>query len=259
MRKLSWIWLVCALVMLPAVERAAESADVKPSARLEEGLKTVLSNVDLRDASLRDVVEFLVEKGKINIVIADADASERFVTLRLMDVPLKDVLRYVAEVADLDLRIDEHAVVLSRKESKGKGAYRNIATDVRVSRAENNAYLVKTTIKEGGEILSAPQMLTQPGKEGTIEVVSQNSEGKPSGITMTVLVTETNQRPEEVVTAIKVLKDGAAVWQSRQSTVVGPLTITADELEYDASNRTVQATGNVRIETAKEEKPKASN
>ncbi len=53
----------------------------------------------------------------LNIVVRELEERRPRITLHLRNVTLYDALRYLAEVAGLNLRMDEHAVVLSRADS----------------------------------------------------------------------------------------------------------------------------------------------
>lgn len=72
--------------------------------------------LDFREARLADGCEFMVRKIKeldpeqksINIVAAGA-APDRVVTLRLIDVPPMELLRYISELSGTELRIEHHA------------------------------------------------------------------------------------------------------------------------------------------------------
>ncbi len=83
----------------------------------------VLPKLDLRDASLEETIGFLrvrlreLDPGKqgVNFVITSAAmeaAREKTITLQLSNVPLSEVLRHVADLAGLQVRTDQHAVVL---------------------------------------------------------------------------------------------------------------------------------------------------
>lgn len=92
---------------------------------LERKLRNIIiPQVNFREAGLQDAVDFLRERaraldpgnGDVNIVVAipiDDDAPEPRLTLNLHSVSLYDVLRYCCEAGGLQMRIDDHAVVLT--------------------------------------------------------------------------------------------------------------------------------------------------
>jgi hypothetical protein len=93
----------------PEEERTAEQRD------LENGLrKTIIPELVLEGAGIMEAVTVLSEQGEVNIVITDVVQKSGFsITLRLRNIPLYDAIRYVAEVADVGFRIDDHAVVIT--------------------------------------------------------------------------------------------------------------------------------------------------
>jgi len=90
--------------------------------------KIIFPKIDFRDSSLREAVEFLVAKSKaldpeqkgVNVVLTDeGKASDVKITLSLANVPLSEVLRYVAALAGLDLREDEFAIFIGQAQATG--------------------------------------------------------------------------------------------------------------------------------------------
>jgi len=86
----------------------------------------VIPQIAFREASLKDVVAFLVEqshqldpaKEGVNIVLDLQGAEPQLLTLALRNVPLGDALRYVTMLTGLELKYEPLAVVIStaRKE-----------------------------------------------------------------------------------------------------------------------------------------------
>jgi len=81
----------------------------------------IVPEVNVREATVGDVVEFLQNQGQtlsedkapINIVWqAPEEAKTTKVTLNLRDVPLADALKYVTQSAGLRYRVDPHAIVI---------------------------------------------------------------------------------------------------------------------------------------------------
>jgi hypothetical protein len=84
--------------------------------RLEAKLRnTNLQSADFQESRLMEVVDFLSREGDINIVLSNVVREEinPSVTMRLKDIPVYDVIRYVTEVCGLRFRIDDHAVFIS--------------------------------------------------------------------------------------------------------------------------------------------------
>lgn len=83
--------------------------------RLEEKLRrATVPDIAFEEAGLMEVVHYLSQQGDVNIVVTKPVQEEEVtITLRLSDVPLYDVIRYVTEVVGLWFRIDDHAVVIT--------------------------------------------------------------------------------------------------------------------------------------------------
>lgn len=102
------------------VEEASEVGEVKKSPEqlsLENKLrKSVISDINLKDSSIMEAVDLLATMCDVNIVVTEVvQKSDLSITLTLRYIPLYDAIRYVAEVADIGFRIDDHAVVITDK------------------------------------------------------------------------------------------------------------------------------------------------
>ena len=104
---------------------SAAAADITPkkTGAAAAAAKIIFPKIDFRDATLREVVEFLVVKSKaldpagkgVNVVLGDeGKASDTKITLTLSNIPLSEALRYVASLAGLGLREDEFAIFIGR-------------------------------------------------------------------------------------------------------------------------------------------------
>ena len=101
----------------PAAPAAAKPAD----AVLKMADAIVFPRIDFRDATLAESVKFLTVKSRkldaegkgVNIVLKHTDKiGEARITLDLSNVPIAEVLRYVAVLADCELVREESAFVL---------------------------------------------------------------------------------------------------------------------------------------------------
>ena len=99
---------------------AADADDAKPDTRW------IFPKVDFRDATFREAVEFLAAKSKTldatgtgaNIVIKNADKiGDVKITLNLNNVPLAEVLRHVADLANCEVVAEEFAFVIGPKQA----------------------------------------------------------------------------------------------------------------------------------------------
>ncbi|NQU11838.1 hypothetical protein HQ590_13675 [bacterium] len=85
--------------------------------------KLILPRLDVRDADPAVVIDYLrVESAKLTadrqpvniVVLAPSGARSHRITLSLREVSLFDALRFAAEAAGLELRVETHAVVLDQ-------------------------------------------------------------------------------------------------------------------------------------------------
>lgn len=80
----------------------------------------IVPQLDIRDAPVQDVLEQLRAHSRqldpatngVNIVwLASPEAAQKRITLTLRQIPLGEVLRYVAQAAGVQLHVEAHAVV----------------------------------------------------------------------------------------------------------------------------------------------------
>ncbi len=86
--------------------------------------KLVLEKLELREASLAEALDFLKQKasvlsgGKValNFVLQlDEQTQGRKVTLSMQKVPFSEVLRYVGELAEVQFKYEQYAIVVKPK------------------------------------------------------------------------------------------------------------------------------------------------
>jgi len=200
------------------------TATSRAQADLQKKLEnTVIKQLDFRDAALRDVADFLarVSGQKLNILVEAADATASpTVTLALENVPLYDVLRYVCEVTNSELRIDDHAVVIIAGKGTPPNTYGVKLKVTPVAGAENQ-FMVEFRISEvqpnGKEsILSAPRVTVLGGMEGMMKVAD---EGERNGVICTATVTP-KEKDLLVDTSVTIKEDGKVLWSCSQETTV---------------------------------------
>ncbi len=107
----------------PAV-RVLPAPGTPAAALMERAAKIVIPRLEFRDATLDESVEFLrkksteldPEKQGVNIVVRHSKTSpEAQITVSLTNIPLSEALRYVAQLAGLDVSADEHSFVVAAK------------------------------------------------------------------------------------------------------------------------------------------------
>jgi type II secretory pathway component HofQ len=95
------------------------SALILEKANAEAGW--ILPKVEFRDSTLRECIGFLVAKSKkldpagegVNIVLKDVDKiGDAMITLSLSNVPITEVIRYVAALAGSEVVADEFSYVI---------------------------------------------------------------------------------------------------------------------------------------------------
>ncbi|MDP2898961.1 MAG: hypothetical protein Q8Q12_20680 [bacterium] len=100
---------VVGLAPPPEEERTREQLNLEERLR-----KTLIPDLFLEGSGIMDAVDLLSAQGEVNIVVTEVVQKSGFnITLRLRNIPLYDAIRYVAEVADIGFRIDDHAVVIT--------------------------------------------------------------------------------------------------------------------------------------------------
>ncbi|MEI9898235.1 MAG: LptA/OstA family protein [Chthoniobacter sp.] len=118
---------------LTPVQSPANASSLAPSASaaLNKARTIVIPKVELREATLVEALDFLrtkateldPDKSGVNIILppgvdsvpigsAGARPADARITISLTNVPLDEALRYVTELAGLELRAEPHALVL---------------------------------------------------------------------------------------------------------------------------------------------------
>ena len=102
------------------VNEGAKPATAAESPALAKAEKIIIPKIELRNATLVDALDFLRLKARevdpdktgVNIVRKPGAVSDARITLSLTDVPLFDVLRYVAGLANLELVTEPNALTI---------------------------------------------------------------------------------------------------------------------------------------------------
>jgi beta-lactamase regulating signal transducer with metallopeptidase domain len=151
--------------------------------------RLILPRIQFRQATIHEVVEFIrqksvvldtatadpTEKG-INIVLAASEkAAETKINLELVDIPLSVVLKFVAQLSDLRLVIEPHAVVLlaqdSTKAALSGGEIRPTGGAVRLPKVQFR----QATLTDAVDFIRFKTLNLDPEKKGLNIVV------KPGG------------------------------------------------------------------------------
>jgi len=102
----------------PQVEENSQAAPA--SAAFEKAQKIILPKVEFREATVTEVVEFLrvkarefdAEKQGVSMILKPGAGAEARMSLSLTNVPLTEVLRYVAGLTGLELKAEPYALVI---------------------------------------------------------------------------------------------------------------------------------------------------
>ncbi len=173
----------------------------------------VFPKLDFREATVREIVDFLVAKSKTldaaghgaNIILKDAaKIGDVRVTLSLKNIPLAEVLRYVAALANCELVNEEFAFIL-RPMPEGKAPAPNAAPEKEAPKPAaapeqpKSAALKKAgaiiipklelrdaTLSETVEFLRAKAKELDPEKRGVNLVLKPAADGKDPKITLSL-------------------------------------------------------------------------
>ena len=106
----------------PATEPASPPPQKAPteSAALKKAQEIILPKIEFRDASLKEAIDFLCAKAValdpeirgVNVVIKAGANADAHISLSLTNVPLIEALKYVASLANLEVRAEPHALIL---------------------------------------------------------------------------------------------------------------------------------------------------
>ena len=115
-----WCFVSAEEVKAPAATAATPPTAPAEKTTLQKARRIVLPQVEFRDASIAEAVEFLRTKSRdldpdrqgINIILQTDTPSTAEITLSLRDVPLNEAVRYVSELSGMQSVFEEHAVII---------------------------------------------------------------------------------------------------------------------------------------------------
>lgn len=214
----------------------------------------VIPSVEFREASLVDVMGFLRDASEalakdgagVNLVLklgprgefppslpgpgADPFAAAMppgtghvpGISLQMRQAPLGEVLRQVARLADMDLRIEGGTVVMVPSGEAARGAV--FRTEVDVVRDGVAKYTLKVKVYEtpaGGKeiVLASPWLSLEAAKAGEITVGEEEAPGDlREGVRLRASVRERAGGLAEIDCGVTVVRDRRTAWSSRQTT-----------------------------------------
>lgn len=219
MKHILFVLLISGL--LPACAESAKAPPTKapslanPDANAEWTAKLKKNiTVEFKECAFADVIEFLRKMSDVNfIVIGKPDAT---VTLSLKNMPLEQVVGYLAALTGMEATVEKNAVVFRPKAAGAGTGSDNYKMETLVESAGPQQYLVAVKIQQSPDgknwdVLSAPKITVKAGQEGKIEVKDEKT---GDGIECTVLVSEIAAGTVEMSVACKVKETGKPQWQS---------------------------------------------
>ncbi len=177
--------------------------------------------VEFKECAFSDVIEYLRKTSDLNFIVPRG--SDTKITLSLKNMPLKQVIGFLGELADLNATVEDSSVVFRPKAGiavAGTGGdHYKLETSVE-SAGSAHQYVVAVKIQRSPDgqkwdVLSAPKLLVRAGQEGKIEIKNEKS---GDGIECTVLVSEIAAGTVEMSVACKLKETGKPQWQSELKT-----------------------------------------
>ncbi|MDD5698134.1 MAG: M56 family metallopeptidase [Victivallaceae bacterium] len=103
-------------------EKASAAKKELNDSALQKKLKSIIVRLNVEDAPLPTVLEVLREEAKqsdpekkgINIVLLNPELRKQVVTIRLENIPLREVFKYIAMATGTKCRIESNAVVFEK-------------------------------------------------------------------------------------------------------------------------------------------------
>lgn len=119
----SFLFLLAGLAVASTIGEALEEREATPLVSPPEIIKKleIPVTVDLRDVALDHIFSFLTDQTGVNIIASNgAFAKEKKVTIRVKDMPLRNVLKYILKGQGLMYRIERNAVWVATPEEIGR-------------------------------------------------------------------------------------------------------------------------------------------
>ena len=102
-------------------EPFAEGEEASQSLPIEERARRRIPLIDFKDATLKEVVEFLARAANVNIVIDEKSlVQQERVTVFLKDIPMIEALDFILKTQKLGARIEENIILVTNPENLGE-------------------------------------------------------------------------------------------------------------------------------------------
>ena len=145
------------------IEAAQEEAGLASTDEIQKNIKQLVPSIQFVDAKLGDVFEhlFQISNPKVSIIwkqemlSALAQDKNDTITLKLTDVPLINVIKYICNSKSLNYRVDEDAVVVSGKDS--------IALRTKIFQLSRGLDMIELPDVEGGATKKVQELFKRIG------------------------------------------------------------------------------------------------
>jgi hypothetical protein len=167
--------MMLAAAMAASVSAAAQDDDTKT---LRSKLATLRLDVDFRNSSLRDVVDYLREVAGINIVIGAKVDFSGPLTMKARGVTVQSVLRLLLKPHQLGTRIQDGVLLIEREADLQSGTKLEII-DVRDLLFPIQDFPgVEITLVDTGGVVFAPAAADTPAEFPLVELIKAHVGGK---------------------------------------------------------------------------------
>ena len=176
---------------IPAPTLAPKPATAKtPSPVEQKAASIILPSVQFSEATFDEAVEYFrvksrqidPQKAGVNIVVPPGPTTVSL-NLALQNVPLSTALHYVAQLSNLDLRYQENAVILTRRENSQASLPDSGLTPASRAVAKAKAIILPSVVFSGASLTEAVEYLRikgrefAPDKQGINIIISQPPNG----------------------------------------------------------------------------------
>jgi hypothetical protein len=114
--------MVCGLAFqAQSVGAPPEAAAAAANSQEKKAAETIIPKMEFREATPREVLEFIAVKADLTIVYRTVPKEAAHLTMSLTNIPASEALRYVASLANLDVKYVDGLVLITTPASKVAG------------------------------------------------------------------------------------------------------------------------------------------
>lgn len=182
-----------------ASRKMSASTPASPASYLEDKLqKIVFPQIQFRDATVTEAVDYFRMKSRdldpsgpespskgVNIVVRGAQSSSAKITLDLKQVPLGEALKYTAELAGMEVRVESFAILLLPKGSATAGHAQTTVPQAGSSIIFPNISFTDATLDEALHYIRIKSRDIDPSKNG-VNIVQKPDAATDAKITLSL-------------------------------------------------------------------------